>query len=136
MMFPDARPASSKRPKPDLLYATATGDRGAFRVFPLNAVRWLTPPRAIAALVTHSSRERFTAELFHFGQKPRPMGAELYLLAPGRYSYALLDGTSDVALTPRFDFTVTGPRTKIELELPPQKLCVVKIVTAGKDLRK
>ncbi|MBN1442338.1 MAG: hypothetical protein JXA90_06490, partial [Planctomycetes bacterium] len=130
MMFPEAVPAASKRPDPDLLYAAATGDRGAFRVFPLNAVRWLTPPRAIAALVTHSSRARFTAELFHFGEKPRAMGAELYLLAPGRYSYILIDARAELELAPRRELAVTGPRTRIELELPPQKLCVLKILPA------
>ncbi|MFB3905066.1 MAG: hypothetical protein ACE15E_16570 [Acidobacteriota bacterium] len=46
------------------LYSRATGDPGSPLVFPLNAVRWLTPPRQIAALVTHSSHDRFSAELF------------------------------------------------------------------------
>jgi hypothetical protein len=77
--------------------------------------------------VTHSSRQRFTAEIFHFGREPRKLYAELYLLSPGRYSSVLLDGNSDLELHPSDEFTVRGPRTKIELELPPGKLCVLKV---------
>ena len=40
----------------------------------------------IAAVVTRSDRNCLTAELFHFGKVDRAMGAELYLLSPGRYT--------------------------------------------------
>ena len=128
MMFPEPVPANSKRFDAQLLYATATGDRGGFHVFPLGAVRWLTLPREIAALVTRSAKDRFTAELFHFGPQARPMGAELYLLAPGRYTFEITDGDSGDVITPPKQFSVTGPRTRIALELPPRRLCVLRIV--------
>ena len=60
MMFAEAIP-SIKAPNPSLLYSSATGDPGHCGYFPLNAVRWLTPPREIAALVTATGRDRFTA---------------------------------------------------------------------------
>ena len=64
-----------RRPSPALLYSSVTGDPGTPDYFPLNAVRWLTPPRDIAALV-HADKDRLRAELFHFGEKDRPMAAE------------------------------------------------------------
>ncbi len=48
-------------------------------------MRWLTPPRDIAALVTDSGADKLVAELFHFGPDDRRMGAEFYLLKPGAY---------------------------------------------------
>ncbi len=122
MLFADRVPACDKRPNLGLLYATATGDRGDFAVFPLNSVRWLTEPRKIAAMVTERGSDRFSAELFHFGVEPRSMGAELYLLKPGRYTFALVDEANSTIgdATP---FTVDGPRTRIAFELPPQTLC-------------
>lgn len=131
MMFAEPVPANNKRFDAQLLYATATGDRGGFHVFPLGAVRWLTLPRGIAALVTRSAKDRFTAELFHFGPEARPMAAELYLLARGRYTFDLADVGSGEVVAPATPFEVTGPRTRIALELPPRRLCVLRIVPQG-----
>jgi hypothetical protein len=129
MLFAEAIPACNKRPNTRLLYATATGDRGNFEFFPLNAVRWLTPPRDIAALVTRSGRDRLTAELFHFGDQPRPMQAEFYLLAPGSYQFTLFDAAGKVVQGPQA-FPVAGPRTRISLELPAAELCTLKVLRA------
>jgi hypothetical protein len=126
MMFAEAVPAASRRPQPDLLYATATGDRGSFLVFPVNAVRWLTPPRDIAALVTRAGRDAFAAELFHFGAAPRAMGAELYLLAPGEYELALTD-PAGAALAPASAFTAGGPGTRIRFVLPARRPCALGV---------
>ena len=130
MLFPEAVPACNRRPNLPLLYATATGDRGQFVVFPLNAVRWLTEPRDIAALVTERGDDRFSAELFHFGDKPRPMAAELYLLKPGRYTFTLVDDAEQVNVTAT-PLSVEGPRTRIRFELPARKRCVLRVVAAG-----
>jgi hypothetical protein len=126
MLFPTAVSACNKRPDAGLLYATATGDRGDFLVFPLNAIRWLTEPRDIAALVTDRGPDRISAELFHFGKNPRPMGAELYLLRHGQYALTLSDGTGKV-LAPSATFTVDGPRTRIAFDLPAQHLCTLQV---------
>ncbi len=128
MMFAEPVAANNQRFNASLLYATATGDGGDFRFFPLNAVRWLTLPREIAALVTQSGKDHLTAELFHFGPEPRPMGAELYLLAPGRYAFSIADGESGEVVTPPTEFEVPGPRTRISFELPPRRLCVLRIL--------
>jgi hypothetical protein len=127
MLFPKAVPACNRRPDLALLYATATGDRGDFLVFPLNAVRWLTEPREMAALVTERGSDRFSAELFHFGKEPRSMSAELYLLKSGRYTFTLVDD-AEQAIVPATPFTVEGPRTTISFELPSRKPCVLRVV--------
>jgi hypothetical protein len=72
-----------------LLYSTVTGDPGAVDHFPLNGARWHTLPREIAVLVTENRRDRFAAELFHFGATERPLGVSLRTLAPGRYRWTL-----------------------------------------------
>ena len=79
-----------------ILYSSVTGDPAGPGYFPMSAVRWLTSPRNIAALVTYAEPERFEAELFHFGDQARPMSAELYLLAAGEYSVTVkpLDKTT------------------------------------------
>jgi len=127
MMFSKAVPAI-KRPNTSFLYSTATGDPGDCFYFPLAAVRWLTPPREIAALVTASGTDRFTAELFHFGKAKRPMSAELYLLAPGRYMLQLIEPDRPGSANPPTPLSVTGPRTRISFELPPGKLCMLKVL--------
>lgn len=126
MMFPEAV-AAIRQPNPGLLYSTTTGDPGDCGYFPLATVRWLTPPRQIAALVTESAADRFTAGLFHFGPQPRKMSAELYLLAPGRYTWQL---TAAAPLASPTTFTVSGPRTQVTFELPSQRLCTLRIVQA------
>jgi hypothetical protein len=115
-------------PNPSLLYSTVTGDPGGAEYFPLNAVRWLTEPRNIAALVTESGTSKFTAELFHFGEEKRLMSAELYLLKQGEYIFTIKakDDEQQKPLTTD-TFTVKGGRTQIFFELPPRRLCVLNI---------
>jgi len=116
-----------RTPNPALLYSSVTGDPGTPDYCPLNAVRWLTPPRDIAALVTEADDERLSARLFHFGPHERKMGAEFYLLEPGRYTLSL---TGDAAGTDRqipVDFTVVGPCTRVEFTLPPRQLCLLHV---------
>ncbi len=127
VMFQEAIP-EIKRPDPSLLYSTVTGDPGGAGYFPLGAVRWLTPPREIAALVTGSGRDRFTAELFHFGEQKRPMKAELYLLKPGKYRMKLFSGAGkELEPTASREFSMEGSRCRISFELPPRKLCTLAV---------
>jgi hypothetical protein len=79
--------ATIRRPDPSLLYSMVTGDPGDALYFPLNAVRWLTPPRNIAVLVTESKASRFSAEPFGFGERKRSISAEFYLLEPRMNGY-------------------------------------------------
>jgi hypothetical protein len=123
--LPERAPAE---PSPGILYSTATGDPGNSLILPLNAVRWLTPPRELAALVTESGPRAFTAELFHFGAQPRSLRAELYLLQPGEYRLTVK--AADPAVTGQTSeqrLTVKAPRTRVTITLPSQQLCVMKI---------
>jgi hypothetical protein len=113
-------------PNPRLLYSSATGDPGDIGYFPMNAVRWLTPPRGIAALVVDNSPRHLTAKLFHFGDKPRHMAAELYLLEVGQYRFELSDEPRQRVVASSA-FRVLGPRTPMKLSLPPTSLCTLRI---------
>jgi hypothetical protein len=115
-------------PNPSLLYSTVTGDPGSAGYFPLNAVRWLTEPRNIAALVRESGTEQFAAELFHFGKEKRTMSAEFYLLKPGKYNLILTAANKDQQKPLATSiFEVKGPRARVFFELPPCKLCKLNI---------
>lgn len=117
-------------PSPEILYSSATGDPGNPLVFPLNAVRWRTPPRDLAALVTGSSRTSLTAELFHFGSQPRKLDAELFLLSPGEYELTVTPaGAENSPARERRTVQVEGPRARVSLQLPSRRLCVVKLVS-------
>ncbi|MBN1422398.1 MAG: hypothetical protein JXP34_26720 [Planctomycetes bacterium] len=118
-MFPEAV-AGIRAPDPGILYASATGDPGGAGYFPMNAVRWLTPSRDIAALVTRASKTGLHAQLYHFGEKQRSMAAEFFLLAPGTYALSVTGSA------PR-EFTVTGPRTRVEFAIPPRRLVDVEV---------
>jgi hypothetical protein len=115
-------------PDPAFLHSMVTGDPGGAEYFPLNAVRWMTPPRDIAALVTQSQRNLFEAELFHFGEEQRPMSAELYLLGPGRYRLKLVVGENRLSKPfEEYDFNVRKRRTRVTFTLPPRQLCALLI---------
>ncbi|MFO1441556.1 MAG: hypothetical protein U1F81_24780 [Verrucomicrobiaceae bacterium] len=114
------------QPKHELLYRMVTGDKNAPR-FPQMAVRWLTPPKDIAALVTEASTTKFAAELFHFGKEPREMTAELRQLKPGTYHATLIvDGK--VAKLPVETVKVEKGRfARITFSLPAAKLATLRI---------
>ncbi len=109
-----------------LLYSSVTGDPGDVKYFPLNAVRWLTPAREIAALVVETGKDKFKAELFHFGSLRREMGAEFYLLSEGNYLYTIVD-KADERLIDEGLFEVKGARTKISFGLPPKRLYILNV---------
>jgi len=113
-----------RTPNPAVLYATATGDPGDALYFPMNAVRWLTPPRNLAVLVTDSGKTTFAAELFHFGSEPRAVAAELYLLDEGQYRLTLEADDRGIHSPV---VAVAGPRTRIHFTLPPRTLCTLRI---------
>lgn len=113
-------------PDPRVLYSSVTGDMGyGADVLPLNAVRWLTPPREIAALVTAVSPNQFEAELFHFGESKRTMEAELLLLEPGNYLIELDSGTHGGVVTSRANITVA--QRKVPIELPAHTLTRLRV---------
>ncbi|MCD6288229.1 MAG: hypothetical protein J7M12_03855, partial [Candidatus Hydrogenedentes bacterium] len=113
-------------PDTRLLFSTLTGEPGKGLYFPINAVRWLTPSRDIAALVTATGRDRFESELVHFGDSPRQMGAELYLLDPGKYKVTLINKSTGKHLK-NDRVTVTGQRTRIKFRIPSLTPCVLRV---------
>ncbi len=114
------------RPDTGLLWSTVTGAPGRPGFFPVNAVRWCTPPRDLAALVTDSGKQGFAAELFHFGTEPRKMTAELYLLDKGDYTLRLrCQGTKKPSVAKTIK--VIGSRTRVTFELPPRRLCTLRV---------
>ncbi len=113
-------------PKHELLYRMVTGDKNSPR-FPQLAVRWLTPPQDIAALVTETSASRLEAELFHFGLQSRSMAAEFRSLMPGRYRVQLLsDGRPLGSEASPLDVE-RGHFAQVKFKLPPQKLCLLTV---------
>jgi hypothetical protein len=128
-MFDKAVPGFGS-PDTTLLYSTVTGDPGDAGYFPLNAVRWLTPPRDLAALVTATGKERFAAELFQFGGGKRAISAELYLLEPGDYAWELaVDGLEQKS----GKLTFKGSRARLAFELPPQQVCKLTVRRGARE---
>jgi hypothetical protein len=116
-------------PDTDLLFNMVTGNTGQPHLFPTSAVRWLTPPRDIAALVITADVEQFSAELFHFGTASREMAAEFYLLEAGDYRVRVeaIDGAQPELLREE-TIEISGARSKVEFELPPRRLCRLEIM--------
>ncbi|MBO84826.1 MAG: hypothetical protein CL927_05665 [Deltaproteobacteria bacterium] len=107
-----------------LLYNMVTGDVGDHAIAPLNAVRWHTEATDIAILVTGQSTDHLSAKLFHFGEQPREMGAELLRLT---------DGTRDWSLTCDEERVIEGSvsgSAELSFTLPPQVLCTLTIGAA------
>ncbi|MDO8544625.1 MAG: hypothetical protein Q7S40_29640 [Opitutaceae bacterium] len=100
-----------------LLYNTTTGDPGDPLYFPLNGVHWRTAPRDLAALVTDSKPDRFSARLYHFGAAERRFAAELLLLQPGEYRFELVNSSSGkVAHSGRV--SISAQERNVALNLP------------------
>lgn len=114
------------QPKHELLYRMVTGDKNAPR-FPQMAVRWLTPPQNIAALVTEASTSKFAAELFHFGNEPREMKAELRQLKPGEYTANLVVDGHSVKLPASSIKIENGRYSRMTFTLPAGKLATLRI---------
>lgn len=114
------------QPKHELLYRMVTGDKNAPR-FPQMAVRWLTPPKDIAALVTEASTTKFAAELFHFGKEPREMSAELRQLKPGDYTASLVVDGKLMKLPESAVKVEKGRYTRLTLTFPAGKPATLRI---------
>ena len=114
------------QPKHELLYRMVTGDKNAPR-FPQMAVRWLTPPTNIAALVTEAGTTKFAAELFHFGKEPRDMTAELRQLKPGAYKASLLIHGKPVQLPKEAVKVERGRFSRLTFTLPAGKTATLRL---------
>jgi len=109
-----------------LLFSMLTGEPSSGRIFPVNAVRWMTLPRDIAALVKDSGFERFEAELFHFGKSGRKMEAELYLLNKGTYTLSLVNKKTNKVIQKK-TIQVESDPVRINFVLPSRELCILQV---------
>jgi hypothetical protein len=107
------------------LYGAVTGDFGDALYFPMNAVKWKTHARDIGALVNEAGSDVFSAELYHFGEASRDMGAELYLLDAGSYDLVVTNTVSAISETQVVE--VTGPRTQISFVLSSRNLYTITL---------
>ncbi len=113
------------RANTDLLYSMVTGDPGSVENFPLNGARWHTLPLDLAVLVTENRRDRFAAELFHFGNDERRCEVSLLTLEAGNYAWTLT--TADDRLRSRGTCTLTATSRRLPLALPSRIACVLAI---------
>jgi hypothetical protein len=114
-----------------LLYQTATGDPGDPLYFPLNAVRWCTPPREIAALVTAAGEGIFSAQLYHFGAGERALDAEFLRLKPGTYRFELRTADAARRVLHAGEFSVDSIHRRCSLVLPSRVACVLTVTAAA-----
>ncbi len=124
--WPRAKASGLGRVDARLLYSTVTGDPGSVENFPLNGARWHTMPREIAVLVAENRRERFAAELFHFGAQERMLAVTLHTLEPGRYGWTLT--SDDGRELAGGDLTMAVDARRMELTLPARELCRLAVV--------
>ena len=108
-----------------LLYNTATGDPGDPLYFPLNAVRWRTPPRDFAALVNEAKPGQFAADVFHFGEAARDFDAEMLLLKPGTYRVSVTGADGQPLMTRTVEMTAANRR--VPLQIPSRVACVLRV---------
>jgi len=110
----------------NLLYQTATGDPGDPLYFPLNAVRWRTPPRDFSALVTDAAPDRLAARVFHFGPDERRLEAELLLLRPGAYRFTLTEAAGGRPVQSG-ELAIAPGKRALPLRLPPRVACGLQV---------
>ena len=132
LSFPHAWPCAVATGLPPidytLLYSTVTGDPGSASYAPVNGARWHTLPREIAALVAENRRDRFAAELFHFGAGKRPLAVSLLMLDPGNYRWSLR--ARDGRELARGDFRLAPDRRRLSVTLPSRVQCRLEMSPA------
>ena len=102
------------------LFSSLTGSIGGFKILPVFGVRWLTHSTEIAILTETNSSKKFVAHLFHFGNKPRTMGAKFFNLENGKYQLDLTGNQQS-----QFEISTKNKTTKFTL--PVQKLVKLSI---------
>jgi len=129
LSFPQAWPravaSGLDRIDPALLYSTVTGDPGRVETYPLNGARWHTLPRELAVRVAVNRRDRFAADLFHFGGATRDMGVSLFTLTPGRWTWRVT--TADGRVVAEGARTSDGSPRRLEFSLPPRVACRLEV---------
>ena len=102
------------------LFSSLTGSIGNFKILPVFGVKWLTSPTMIAVLTETNEKQRFVAQLFHFGEKKREMGGWFYNLDIGNYRVTL--NGEHIA-----EINISEYNRKIAFTLPAQQLSKLEI---------
>lgn len=102
------------------LFSSLSGSIGNFRFLPVFGVKWLTNPKEIAMLTEVNSVDKFEAQLFHFGNKPREMGAEFFNLKEGTYQLKL-NGKK------KSDFKIEGANRSMKFSIPANTITKITI---------
>ncbi len=90
-------------------------------------VRWLTPPRDIAALVKKAGPRELEAQLYNFSQRFTIMGMETFHLEPGRYLVTLYNDAGEVDV--EFPLNSDGTSNKTYFEIAPRTLYTVRVTS-------
>ena len=102
------------------LFSSLTGSIGNFKFLPVFGVQWLTNSKEIAILTETNSSDKFEAQLFHFGNKPRKMGVRFYNLDNGNYHFYLNEKQLP-------NFEIKENKREIKFVLNSEKLVKLKI---------
>jgi hypothetical protein len=97
------------------LFSSLTGNIGNFKILPVFGVKWITNPNEIAILTETNSTQKFEAQLFHFGEYPRKMGARFYNLEEGNYRLKFTGSKNQ-------EVAISEKNRNIKLIVPKQKL--------------
>ncbi len=108
----------------NLLFSSLTGNIGNFKFLPIFGVRWLTKPEKIAVLTKVNERRVFEAELFHFGEQTRAMGARFFNLEDGKYEVQL---NKEIILVVQFKLHARD----IYFDMPAQQIVVLQLEKIG-----
>ena len=100
------------------LFSCLTGSVGNHQILPVFGVKWITSPADIAILTQVNSTEKFQAQLFHFGNKPRSMKVRFLNLQNGNYLWKLTGSKKRI-------FEIKKENREIEVSIPSQKLCTL-----------
>ena len=121
------KPGPSARDIPPLLYSMYTGDPARGDYFPINAVRWLTPPGTLAALVNRIRKDQLLATLYNFEANNKKLDVELLLLDPGIYLLEISDDQGKILYTRTVEIDQIPYR--IEFIMPSRKVIELSIQT-------
>ena len=85
--------------------------------------------RIRSGLQSHPKAHAFRRGVVYFGKAARSMSAELYLLAPGAYTWSLVNKAPDDERRTSATgvLSVRSRRTRVRFEIPPRELCFLNV---------
>ncbi len=108
----------------DLLYNMVSGDSGDPLMFPVAGVRWLTPPKDWAVLVTENSTSSLAASVYNFGGDARSLPGRALRLQPGNYLGTL---TCDGGFQDSRTFDIRASSAEFTFSIPSRDLCSLRV---------